>query len=202
MAESIWIVTAQVEGAPPPLEGEAVTAVGAEEHAAEREFPPFDSTFFASQLLWLVVTFVALYLLMSRVVLPRIGGILEDRRDRIARDLEQAERLKQQSTNAIASYEKALADARARAFGIAGEARDAAKAEAAARQSQTEAALDEKLAAAEKRIGEVKRKALADVGEIASSAAEAVVERLIGTRPSAGEVREAVAGAGGEVIDV
>ena len=95
--------------------------VGVEEHAEEEgTFPPFDPTFFASQLLWLAITFTALYLLMSRVIIPRIGGILEDRRDRIARDLDQAERLKQQSEEAVASYERALAEARSRAQKIAG----------------------------------------------------------------------------------
>jgi F-type H+-transporting ATPase subunit b len=198
-----WVVLAQAEGAPAAVPEAVAPAevheeVGAEgEHAAEGEFPPFDPTFFASQLLWLAITFTALYLLMSRVVIPRIGGILEDRRDRIARDLEQAERLKQQSNDAIASYEKALSDARNRAFRIAGEARDAAKTEAASKQAATEATLDNRLAEAEKRIADIKAKALADVGAIASEAAEAVVERLLGKKPSAGEVGSAVATAQG-----
>ena len=194
-----WVVMAQAEGAPvaePAAAAELHSEVGVageEEHAAEGEFPPFDPTFFASQLLWLAITFTVLYLLMGRVIIPRIGGILEDRRDRIARDLEQAERLKQQSNDAIASYEKALSDARNRAFKIAGEARDAAKAEAASKQAATEAVLDNKLADAEKRIAGIKAKALADVGAIASEAAEAVVERLLGKKPSSGEVSSAVA---------
>lgn len=204
----VWVL-AQAEGAPVATPEAAAAAaevrtevgeelhadVGVEEHGEEGTFPPFDPTFFASQLLWLVITFTALYLLMSKVVLPRIGGILEDRRDRIARDLDQAGRLKQQSEEAIASYEKALSDARARAMRIGAEARDKAKAEAGARQAETEAVLDKRLEAAESRIAEIKQKALADVGEIASTAAEAVVERLIGARPSASELTAAVEGA-------
>lgn len=180
------------------LGAEIEEGVGVEDHAAEEgegTFPPFDPTYFASQLLWLAITFVALYLLMSRVIIPRIGGILEDRRDRIARDLDQAGRLKQQSEEAVASYERALAEARSRAQKIASEARDKAKDEAGARQAETEAALDGRLAAAEARIGDIKRKALADVGAIASEAAEAVVERLLGSKPSAAELNSAVEGA-------
>lgn len=201
-----WVVLAQAEGVAPAVElHEPVAAtelhseVAAEGEHEEATFPPFDPTFFASQLLWLAITFVALYLLMGRVIIPRIGGILEDRRDRIARDLEQADRLKQQSNDAIASYEKALSDARNRAFRIAGEARDAAKTEAAGKQAATEAVLDRQLADAEKRIADIKAKALADVGAIASEAAEAVVERLLGRKPTSGEVSSAVATAqGGE----
>jgi F-type H+-transporting ATPase subunit b len=190
------IVIAQLEEAPPG-EGELFEEVVLEEeHAEEGTFPPFDSTFFASQLLWLVISFVVLYLLMSRLVLPRIGGILEDRRDRIARDLDQAERLKQQADDAIASYERALAEARAGAFTIAAEAREAAKQEAGERQAKVEAELDGKLADAEKRIAEVKAKALGDVSDIAGEAAEAVVQRLLGKKPTAGEIKDALKGAG------
>jgi F-type H+-transporting ATPase subunit b len=192
-----WMV-AQLEGAvPEQTPGPLGVEVGIADDHAPPDFPPFDPTFFASQLLWLLITFGAFYLLMSRVLLPRIGGILEDRRDRIARDLDQADRLKQQSDDAITSYERALAEARARAFKIAAEAREAAKGEAAKRQAETESELDGMLAAAEARIGAIKDKALADVEEIAASAAEAVVERLIGKAPSTAELAKAVAGARG-----
>ncbi len=203
-AGAAWLHLAQAEIVPPavdeaaprtPAGGELTETVLVEEQAEEAAFPPFDSTYFASQLLWLAITFTALYLLMARVVLPRIGGILEDRRDRIARDLDQAERSKQQSNEAIASYQRALAEARGRAFKIASEARDAAKADAATRQTATEVALDQKLVAAEKRIGEIKTRALADVGEIAAGAAEAVVQRLIGWKPTSGDIAAAVADA-------
>src|SRR4051812_38028557 len=76
-----------------------------------RDFPPFLKETFASQILWFVITFVALYLLMSRVALPRIGGILEARKGRIDGDLGEAQRLKDESDTALAAYEKSLADA-------------------------------------------------------------------------------------------
>lgn len=191
-----WMI-AQAEGVPLAVPEEAVPAgaeetLAVEDHAEESNFPPFDPTYFASQLLWLAITFVALYFLMSKIVLPRIGGILEDRRDRIARDLDQAGRLKQQSDEAIASYERALVEARSRAMKIGAEARDKAKVEAAERQAETEATLDQKLTVAEARIADIKRRALADVGTIASQAAEAVVERLLGAKPSEAEIASAV----------
>ena len=189
-------VIAQLEGEPLGEGGLLEEVALEEEHAEEGTFPPFDSTFFASQLLWLVISFVVLYLLMSRLVLPRIGGILEDRRDRIARDLDQADRLKQQADDAIASYERALAEAKAGAFTIAAEAREAAKQEANERQAKIEADLDAKLAESEKRIADVKAKALADVNDIAGEAAEAVVERLLGKKPTATEIKDALKGAG------
>src|SRR5258707_6691574 len=78
-------------------------------------FPPFDKQTFPSQVLWLALTFVALYLLMSRIALPRIDSILERRRGRISGDLAEAQRLKGESDAAIAAYEESLAQARGRA---------------------------------------------------------------------------------------
>lgn len=171
----------------------AATEAHTEEHP--KVFPPFDSSTYASQLFWFVITFAALYLLVARWVLPHIGGILQERRAKIDGDLAQAAELKHQSDAAIAGYEKALAEARASATGIAAQARDKAKAEADARQAAVEADLNAKLAAAEARIGDIKKKALADVGAIAADATEAVVQALIGQKPEATEVAAAVAGA-------
>src|SRR5580704_16075603 len=90
-------------------------------HAA---FPPFQSENFPSQLLWLGISFVLLYALMSKIALPRIGAILAERSRLIGDDLAAAERLKEQSDAAHAAYDKALADARARAQGIASSTRE------------------------------------------------------------------------------
>src|SRR5438552_14098685 len=91
----------------------ATEHIPASEHGGG--FPPFQKDTFASQFLWLALTFVALYLLMSRIALPRIGTILEARRKRIDGDLAEAARLKDASDAAIAAYETSLADARGRA---------------------------------------------------------------------------------------
>src|SRR5689334_17166216 len=87
-------------------------------------FPPFERETFASQLFWFAVLFVALYVIISRLAIPRMDGITNARRQRVEGDLEEARRLKDESTAAMAAYEKALADARARAQALANEARD------------------------------------------------------------------------------
>jgi F-type H+-transporting ATPase subunit b len=165
----------------------------------EREvFPPFDATTFASQLLWFAITFGVLYYLLAKVALPRIAGILEGRRDRIAADLDAAERLKSESEAAAAGYERALAEARGRASGIAEAARGAAKQKADAQRRQVEGDLAGKLAAAEARIAGIKERALGEVGTIAGEATDAVVSALIGAKATAEEVVAAVSAALGE----
>jgi F-type H+-transporting ATPase subunit b len=155
-------------------------------------FPPFQSETFASQLVWLAITFVALYLLMSRVALPRIASIFEERRDRIADDLAEAQRFKDESEGAMANYEKALADARNRAQGIANETRDQMSREADERRKTLESQLNAKLAEAERTIATTKSTAMANVRGIAVEAASAIVERLVGSAPAAASVESAV----------
>ncbi len=155
-------------------------------------FPPFDSSTFASQLLWLAITFGLFYLLMSKVIVPRIGGILEHRRDRIAQDLDEANRLKEEADNAIAAYEQELADARKKASAIAETAREKAKSAAEAERASTEAELASKMADAEKSIAGIKTKALADVDTIAEDAASDVVKHLLGGTVTKAEVAAAI----------
>src|SRR5262249_37662370 len=121
------------------------------EHA-KTVFPPFNRDTFASQLVWLALTFIVLYLLMSRIALPRIAGIFKDRSERIAGDLGEAQRMKDDSEAALAAYEKALADARGRAHTIAGETRDKLNAEAEEQRKGLEATLNVKLAESEQAI--------------------------------------------------
>ena len=170
----------------------ATTGTEAAPPGEHKSFPPFDSSTFPSQLLWLAITFGLLYYLMAKVALPRIGSILEVRRDRIASDLDTAERLKLESEEAEAAYQKALANARAKAFTIAETARVQAKAASDAQRAEAEAALNKLLAAAETRIGEIKAKALSDVGAIAGDATEAIIAALTGTAIGRGEVDAAV----------
>lgn len=158
-------------------------------------FPPFNPTTFASQLFWLVIAFVVLYVLMAKVALPRVGGIIESRQKRIADDLAGAASLKAESDAAIAAYEKALAEARARAQAIANETRDKQAAAADATRKRLEGELNAKLAEAEKTIAATKQAAMLNVRGIAADATKAIVERLIGKAPTDSAVDAAVADA-------
>src|SRR5258708_12269716 len=113
-------------------------------------FPPFDAHTFASQLFWLALAFIALYLLMSRIALPRIGSILEARRQRIQDDLAEAQRFKDGSDAAIAAHEKALAEARGRAQALANETRAQPPAAAQAPRKALEPKLHSPIPEAEK----------------------------------------------------
>ena len=163
-----------------------------EGHGGQTGFPPFQTQHFPSQLFWLALTFVLLYVLMAKIGLPRVGSILAERSKRIADDIAAAQGLKERSDAAQTAYEKALADARGRAQGIANETREREAAAAEETNKRLEAELHERLAVAEQSIAEKRVAAMANVGAIATDTASAIVERLIGKAPAAHEVAAAV----------
>lgn len=135
---------------------------------------------FVPQLVWLSIVFLVLYALMSRIALPRIAAVIEGRRDRIASDLDQAAQSKAQTDAAIAAYEKALAEARAKAHGIAQAKRDELAAETERKRLDIEGKLNEKIAAAEAAIKATKETALGNVRAVAIDVAGAIVSQLLG----------------------
>ncbi len=155
-------------------------------------FPPFNRETFPSQLFWLAICFIALYVMTARLVRPRVGGIIESRAKRIADDLAEAGRLKDQSETALAAYEKALAEARARAQAIAAETRDRLQAEADRNRKAVEEGLNGRLAEAEKTIAATKTAAMTNVRGIATEAAAAIVTRLTGVAAPEPTVNAAV----------
>ena len=174
----------------------AETTAHTEAPAGHTAFPPFETEYFPSQLVWLTISFVLLYALMSRIALPRIGGIMAARGKVISDDLAAAERLKEQSNAAQVAYEKALADARSRAQAIASATREQHARETADRHKQLDAQQHERLTAAEQSIAKSRGAAMGNVKAIAAETASAIVERLIGQRPREEEIAAALGDAG------
>jgi F-type H+-transporting ATPase subunit b len=166
----------------------------AEEHGA---FPPFDSTHFPSQILWLAITFGVFYFLVAKMIAPRISGIIQTRESRIASDLAEASRMKNEADAAVAKYEQELSEARAKSAAIAAEARDKAKAEADAERARIEADLAAKLATAEASIAGIKSAAMAEVSGVAEDVASEIVSQLTGVSVGKADVSAAVGAAKG-----
>ncbi|GAA5103328.1 F0F1 ATP synthase subunit B [Bartonella jaculi] len=161
------------------------------EHA-DRVFPPFDFVHFGSHLFWLAISFGLFYLFISRVIVPRIGGVIETRRDRIASDLDQAMRMKQEADSVVETYERKLAEARSQAHVIAQAAGEEIKAKAELERKEIEASLEKKLTDAEKQIAKIRDKAMQNVGLIAEEVALEIVKKLIDVDVSKESVRSAV----------
>jgi F-type H+-transporting ATPase subunit b len=155
-------------------------------------FPPFQKDTFASQLVSLLIAFVALYLIVSRIALPRVGSVIDARANTIEGDLADAQKLKDESDGALKAYENELAAARGRAQAIGAEAREKNNAAADAERKTLEEKLAVKLADAEKTIASTREAAMSNVRGIAADAAAAIVQRLSGVAPDAQSVNSAV----------
>jgi F-type H+-transporting ATPase subunit b len=155
-------------------------------------FPPFEKDTFASQLVSLAIAFVALYLIVSRIALPRVGGLLDKRQKAIEGDLAEAQQLKDASDAALKAYESELAAARSRAQAIGAETREKLNAVADVERKTLEERLAVKLAGAEKTIAATRETAMSNVRGIASEAAAAIVQRLAGLVPDGKSVESAV----------
>jgi F-type H+-transporting ATPase subunit b len=157
-------------------------------------FPPFDSSTFPSQLVSLAIAFVALYLIVSRIALPRVGGVIDARQKAIDGDLAEAQKLKEESEDALKAYESDLAAARSRAQAISAETREKLNAASEAERKTLEDELSHRLAEADKTIAAKRARAMGNVRGIAADAAGAIVERLTGIAPDAKAVETAVEG--------
>ena len=168
------------------------TAHTAADGGHKAPFPPFQKDTFASQLVSLLVAFVALYLIVSRIALPRVGGLLDARQNAIEGDLATAQKLKDDSDRALKAYESELAAARSRAQAISNETREKLNAAAEAQRKTLEDQLSVKLADAEKTIASTREAAMSNVRGIAAEAAAAIVQRLTGIMPDGKAVDSAV----------
>lgn len=170
-----------------PVEGAGHEATGAHtettgemnlEHA-EAGMPQLDVALFPNLIFWLVVALLALYWILSRVALPRIGTVLAERNDAIANDIEQAAFLKKRAEDAEAAYNAALAKARDEAHAIAAETKAGIDRELSALLAKADAEIAVKTAESEGRIAEIRDSAAKSVEEVAKATAAALVEALL-----------------------
>jgi F-type H+-transporting ATPase subunit b len=154
--------------------------------------PQLDATHYPSQLLWLAISFGLLYWLLSRVLLPKVEDTLKRRRHQIEADLAGARQLQKRSEEVAAAYEAALAEARTKASGIAGDMRVKLNTEVDAERSRVDDEIGAKIAAAESEIADTRRKAMGEVEGITTAIVGDIVSRLIGRTPKPAEVKAAI----------
>jgi F-type H+-transporting ATPase subunit b len=155
-------------------------------------FPPFDQTTFPSQIFWLAVTFVFLFVVMWRVAGPRIAGVITTRRDKINGDIAAAQKNRKDAEGASAAYQAALAAARARAHSLAEENRKRIADEMAKARDAADAQAHDATVKAEARIQTMRTDAKSAIAQAARDAAVAIVAQLTGETVSNSDAEAAV----------
>jgi F-type H+-transporting ATPase subunit b len=173
-------------------EGEAThAATGGAEHG-QGGMPQLNFADFPPQLIWLAITFLVLLVLMSKVALPRIAGVIEQRDHRIKSDLDRAERVKADADAALAAYQKTMADARAKAQAALREGQAAIAAEAAKREAEFARELGQRTKAAEETIAQAKMRALVDLRAVGAEVAGSALGKVAGLSVTPAQIQAAV----------
>ncbi len=154
--------------------------------------PQFDPSTYAPQLIWLAITFVMLYVLMTKVALPRIGEVLEERQRRIGEDLKKTEALKIEAEAAVEAYGKLIDEACAESQEAIKAVRNEAFAEASKRQAELGEALAARIAEGEGRVAAAKDKAVGEIRALSAEVGGAIVKRLLGEVPDKVSLNTAV----------
>lgn len=154
--------------------------------------PQFEPSTFASQLFWLAVTFTLLYILVSRFAIPRLGEVMEQRQRTVDDDLDRARQLKTETETAIRAYEKALADARAKAHDALRQAQEEIVRQTEIRNREVGARLSSQIRDGEDRISRARNEALASVRDVASGVAGDAVAKLAGLSVDPDSIQAAV----------
>ncbi|MDP3491184.1 MAG: hypothetical protein Q8R71_13705 [Phenylobacterium sp.] len=181
-----------VETPPTTLSHDLHESTEAAEHGTSG-LPQFEFGYWPGQIFWLLIVFAILYVILSKLFLPRVGGAIEARAAKIEGDLADARTARDEAERQSAEAAAELAQARGRAQKTAADAKAAAKAEADTRNAAEEAKLHERLAVAEAGIQAGREKAMANVRSLAAETAEAIVEKLSGQAPTRAEVDAAIA---------
>ncbi|NQW09224.1 MAG: F0F1 ATP synthase subunit B [Alphaproteobacteria bacterium] len=163
-----------------PVVALAIAPSAAFAAGAEGGLPQLDVTTFPTQIFWLIVSFTVLYIFMSKIVVPRIADVLEERQDRIADDLETAERFKGEAEGVKAEYEQTLADSREKAQALFRETHEMIVKEHAAAEAEAARKTAVTTKEAETRIAKEKDGALENLRAVASDAATAAMTKLTG----------------------
>jgi F-type H+-transporting ATPase subunit b len=169
-------------------------AQAAGEHASSGGLPQFDFAWWPGQIVWFLIIFVAMLLFVRFFAAPRLGGTIEARDAKIAGDIAEARRMKDEADAEAAAATAEAAQARAAAQKVAAEARAKAQAEISARLAEEEAKLAASGAQAEARIAKARDAAMVNVGAIAAETAQAIVQKLTGRSATAAELAAAAKG--------
>ena len=151
-----------------------------------------DVASFLPQVFWLVITFIALFLIMWKIAMPTIANTLEARQKRMEDNLDKAAQAKKEAEETLAAYEKAMDEARAEAQAIINEAAKLMSEEAEAREAKMAEELGRTIAASEAEIRKAIDDAMENVRDVAVEVAGEALKRLTGDGPNEKNLAKAV----------
>ena len=148
--------------------------------AADEGMPQLNPEFWISQIFWLTLIFGSLYLLLSKLILPKISNNLEIRKSKIAENIEAAEMQREKSEQKLKDYEKIINNAKNEAKIIFNQAREKILRDINNKKDSLEKEIDEEIKKVEKEITDLKNKSSEKINKIAIEASSDLIKQVIG----------------------
>ncbi len=155
--------------------------------------PQLDPTWFVSQFFWLCICFFTMLFLMSKIFIPKISDILEQRQRKIDDYLVKANQLKEQAEESLKKYQEALAKATAEANLSIESTRKEMNEYIAKKQNDLSDKLSKRLEEGENKINEAHKKAVNDVKNMAQNLALDVAAKIGVEHLAADDVKDTIA---------
>ena len=143
--------------------------------------PQLNPEFWVSQIFWLIITFGILYVVLSKLILPKISSNLESRKLQISDNIEAAEKQRKESDSKLKEYDEIISKSKSEAKNIFRETREKALKDIDFKRETLEKQIDEEIKKAEKEINELKKTAPEKINKIAIETSSEILKNLVGT---------------------
>jgi len=142
--------------------------------------PQLDPQYWISQIFWLILTFGILFVILSKIILPKISGNLETRKSQILENIESAEKQRLESENKIKEFEKLILESKNQAKNYFNSAKDKITEDISKKKNALENEINEEIKTAEKEINDLKNNAPEKINKIAVETSADLIKQLIG----------------------
>ena len=160
--------------------------------AAEAGMPQLNPEYWASQAFWLILVFTILYISISKFYLPKIKNNLEDRENKIKKDIDDANKFKELSETRLKEYERILENAKREVIKIHLESKNTLDKDIQKKKETIEKEIEKEISKAQKEIIELKKNSISEIQKISESIAASIIENISGDKLNESSIKATV----------
>ena len=150
-------------------------------YSVEAGMPQLDPKFWVAQIFWLVLVFSSLYIIISKIFLPKITLTIENRKSKIVNDLNETQKLKENAEDKLKEYNKIIENSKQEAQKIINSGRKKLNDDIEIKKKKFDIEIEKELKIVEKEINEIKKNSISDITKIAESTSAEIIKQIIGT---------------------
>ena len=160
--------------------------------AADEGMPQLNPEFWAAQIFWLVLIFAALYIAISKIFLPRIINVIENRKLKIVSDIDEAQKLKESAENKLKEYNQVIENSKKEALKLMSDSKKQLDIDLEQKRQKFSEEIEKEIINAEKEIESLKKNSLLNINKIALEITNELLQKIMGTNLNMSSVSAAV----------